>query len=75
MAVTRQKASPSTSTHIPKLTSTNAAVAATTVTPPRSSERSRTPSPAAASELASAKSVEVPMTFQSVSENSPPSRA
>ena len=73
--VTRQNTSPSTSAHIPMLTSTNAAAAAATVASPSGRARSRTPRPAAAIELVSANSVEVPMTFQSVSENSPPSSA
>jgi hypothetical protein len=75
MAVTRQKPSPSTSAHMPMLTSTKVAVAATTANEPSSGERSRTARPAAAIVLASANRVDVPMTFQSVSENSPPSSA
>ena len=73
--MTRQNSSLSSSTHIPKLTSTNAAAAVATLAAPRTGARSRTLSPAAAIELARANSVEVPMTFQSVSENSPPSMA
>lgn len=44
-------------------------------TAPRATERSRTATPAAAMELATANSVEVAITFQSVSENSPRSSA
>jgi hypothetical protein len=75
MPVMRQKTSLSSSPHIPKLTSTNAAAAAATPAAPRTGARSRTLSPAAAIELVRANSVEVAMTFQSVSENSPPSMA
>ena len=75
MPVTRQNSSLLSSTHIPTLTRTNAAVAVATLVAPRTGARSRTLSPAAAIALASANSVEVPMTFQSVSENSPPSSA
>ena len=73
--VTRQNTSPSISAHIPMLTRTKAAPAAVAVASPSGRARSRTPRPAAAIELVRANSVEVPMTFQSVSENSPPSSA
>ena len=74
MPVTRQKSSLSSSIHIPKLTSTNGSRRRGRGGGRRAAgARSRTPSPAAAMELVRAKRVEVPMTFQSVSENSPPS--